>query len=134
MRIVLDTSAAIVIVLEKPGWEALDKAVQEAEWVEAPDLLVAEAANVFWKHYKFGGLSKEKCEKAMERAVGLADELIPGSSLYREAFSMACLAQKPAYDMFFLVLARRNNATLVSADKELLAFAAKHDVNVLRQK
>jgi hypothetical protein len=44
---------------------------------------------------------------------------------------MAAAGQRPAYDMFFLVLARRNNAILASLDKSLLAFAARHDVKVL---
>lgn len=131
MRIVLDTSAAVGIVMRSPGWESFEKTVREAEWVESPDLLIAEAANTCWKYFKHGNLSLETCEKALESVVALPDEFVPSSELYREAFAMAAIAQKPAYDMFFLVLARRNSAVLVSADKALVAFAAKHDVKTL---
>lgn len=131
MRLVLDTSGAIGIVMRSPGWEALEKAVREAEWVEAPDLLIAEATNVCWKYHKHGNLSLDTCEKALEQAIALPDEFVPTAGLYREAFALAAAGQRPAYAMFFLALARRNNATLVSLDKGLLAFAAKHDVKTL---
>ncbi len=131
MRLVLDTSAAIGLVMRSPGWERIEKAVAEAEWIEAPDLLIAEASNACWKYHKHGGLSVEKCERVLEDAIAIPDEFVPASDLHREAFAMAVAGQRPAYDMFFLVLARRNNATLASLDKSLLAFAAKHDVKVL---
>ena len=131
MRIVLDTSAALGIVMHAPGWEAQEKAVREAEWIEAPDLFVPEATNVCWKYHKQGNLSLENCEKALERAIALPDEFVPASGLYREAFALAAAGQRPAYAMFFLALARRNNAILVSLDKSLLAFAVKHDVKTL---
>ena len=73
----------------------------------------------------------ENCEKALEQAIAMPDEFVPASDLYREAFAMAIAGQRPAYDMFFLVLARRNNAVLASLDKGLLTFAAKHDVKIL---
>lgn len=131
MRLVLDTSAAIGMVMRSPGWEAIEKAVGEAEWIEAPDLLVAEASNACRKYHQHGKVSLENCERALEQAIAFPDEFVPASELYREAFAMAASGQRPAYDMFFLVLARRNNATLASLDKSLLAFAAKHDVKVL---
>ncbi|MDQ3001114.1 MAG: type II toxin-antitoxin system VapC family toxin [Fibrobacterota bacterium] len=113
------------------GWEANEKAVREAEWVEAPDLMIAESANVCWKYHMHGNQSLENCEKALEQAIALPDEFVPASGLYREAFALAAAGQRPAYDMFFLALARRNNAVLISLDKGLLAFAAKHDVKIL---
>ena len=131
MRIVLDTSAAMGIIMRAQSWELYEKTVREADWVEAPDLFVSEAANTCWKYFKLGNLSLEACEKALERAVGLPDEFVPSTELHREAFAMAISGQRSAYDMFFLVLARRNNAVLVSADKGLLSFAAKHDVKTL---
>jgi predicted nucleic acid-binding protein len=83
------------------------------------------------KYYRHGKVSLENCERALEQTISFPDEFVPASDLYREAFAMAAAGQRPAYDMFFLVLARRNNATLVSLDKSLLKFAAKHDVKVL---
>ena len=131
MMLVLDTTAAVGLAMRSSGWERIEKAVAEAEWIEAPDLLIAEAANACWKYHKHAGLSREKCERILEEAVAIPDEFVPAIHLHREAFAMAVTGQRPAYDMFFLVLARRNNATLVSLDKSLLTFAAKHDVKVL---
>ena len=131
MRVVLDTSAAVGIVMRAPGWEVFEKIVAEADRVEAPDLLISEATNTFWKYFKMGNLSRDSCEQALERTLNLPDHFVSASELYQEALAMAMIGQRPAYDMFFLVLARRNNALLLSADKSLMTFAAKHDVKTL---
>jgi predicted nucleic acid-binding protein len=130
MRIVLDTSAAIRIARRDSGYERLKEAVEKAEWVEAPELFVAEATNVCWKYHVLGHLSLEHAETALDETISMVDEFVPCATLYREAFAMAVRGQKAAYDMFYLALARRNNASLLSADAKLLAFAAKHDVKV----
>jgi predicted nucleic acid-binding protein len=44
------------------GWEVIESAVSEAEWVEAPDLFIAEVANTCWKYHKHGNMSLENCE------------------------------------------------------------------------
>ena len=134
MRLVLDTSAAVCVVRRAPGWEDFDKVIQAAEWVESPDLFIAEAANVFWKFHGFGKLSVENVEAALEQAVSIPDEFTPCAGLYREALALAITGQRPAYDMFFLALARRNNAVLLSADRGLLDFAKKHDVKTFTSK
>jgi predicted nucleic acid-binding protein len=128
VRSVLDTSAAVIIALKKPGWELLQNFLEESDWVETPDLLIPETANAVWKHHKFGRLGLEACELVLESSMGMPDEFVPTRELCKEAFALAAKAGRPAYDMFFLVLARRNLSTLVSADKQLLDFSAKHDV------
>lgn len=130
MTIVLDASAAIGYALKRKGWEAIARALDQAALVETPELFVPEVSNGLWREHFHGGMGMEEAEKALERIVDLPDEYVPGVLLYREAFAWAALAEKPAYDMYYLVLARRYNATLVSMDKKLLAFAVKHDVRV----
>lgn len=132
MRVVLDTSAAMDIILHAPGGERYSRALEEAEWIEAPDIYIAEAANVCWKRNRNGELGSKDCEAALEHALALPNIFVPALELYREAFSLAVNSQRAVYDMFFLALARRQGATLLSADKGLLAFAAKHDVKTLK--
>lgn len=131
MIVVLDTSAAILFVLQRSGWENIRNLLEKADWIETPDLYVAEAANAIWKEHRFGSMGKEESEKALDRIVGIPDQFVSGKELYREAFALSALAGRPAYDMFFLVLARRHNAVLASMDRNLLSFAAKQDVKIL---
>lgn len=128
MRVVLDTSAALNLVRRAQGWELIQKFIEQADWIESPDLFISEATNFIWKYFKAGHLSMAAAEEALEQSIEIPDEIVPCRSLYREAFALAAAGQRPAYDMFFLALARRNNSVLVSMDKGLLAFAANHDV------
>jgi predicted nucleic acid-binding protein len=127
---ILDPSAALGIVMQDPGWEESGKAAGNAEWILAPDLLVAEAANACWKYAHRGILAQGECERILDQALALPDEFVPMLDLRREAFALAAAGRRPAYDMFYVVLARRNNATLLTFDKGLAEFAAAQGVNV----
>ncbi|WP_168442731.1 type II toxin-antitoxin system VapC family toxin [Pontiella desulfatans] len=96
----------------------------------APDLFASEVANVFWKYHAFQNMPMEHAEAAMELALELPDSLADVRELYTEAFAMACRTRHPVYDMLYLVLARRNNALLLTRDGALKMLAAKHDVRV----
>ncbi|MDF7798835.1 type II toxin-antitoxin system VapC family toxin [Pontiellaceae bacterium B1224] len=130
MKVVLDTSAAVDLVLHSSEREAEHKLLAEAKWVIAPTLYISEVANVFWKYHAFQNMPMEQAESAMELALELPDSLTDVRELYTEAFAMACRTRHPVYDMLYLVLARRNNALLLTRDRALKALAAKHDVRV----
>ena len=51
--------------------------------------------------------------------------------LYRESFKLGCMLDHSVYDMIYLVLARRNNATLLTMDQRLVASAEKAGVNTV---
>ena len=131
MIIVLDTSAAIEIVLQREHAIYLGKSVAEADWTIAPSLFIPEVTNVFWKYYLFKDMPLELCEQAIESAVLLPDEYISEKELYKEAFTLGCLTQKPTYDMYFLVLARRNNGYLMTMDISLKEVAKKNSIRLI---
>ena len=120
MNVVLDPSAAAEIVLRRPSSGPLERLVAEAEWVRTPDLYVPETTNLFWKRASFAHVPRERCEAALRHAVRLPDELVPTDALYEEVFSLACRANHPAYDWFYLVLARRHGAVLATMDRKLV--------------
>ena len=119
MIAVLDTSAAVRVVVDPGGAEAFTKTLGDAEYVLAPELMIAELANTFWKYLRAGSLSRSATERGFQTALELVDEFSPPSPLCVEAFELVALAGRPAYDMFFLVLARRNGAVLLTADQDL---------------
>jgi predicted nucleic acid-binding protein len=128
MIVVLDVSAAAEILLHRAEAARLGRCVEEAEWVLAPALYTAELCNVFWKYHEFHSLSRETSEQAITQGMALPDTFSDDRELQREAFAMACLCRRPVYDMFYLVLARRHSASLLTMDKSLRALARKHDV------
>ena len=124
----MDTSAAIEFVLNKENSSALGNLFTEADWILAPTLYCSEITNVLWKYVEFNNVSIAECEHALSKALELPDEYIADRELAQEAFSMACFTKNPSYDMFFLILARRNSAMLVTMDNKLKKLAKKFSI------
>jgi predicted nucleic acid-binding protein len=131
MIAVLDASAAIEVVLQREQSEKFTSCIAAADWVIAPTLFIAEVSNVFYKYQKLADFPFAVCEKGIEQAIILPDDFINEGDLYREAFKLACDLNHSVYDMLYLTVARRNNATLLSLDKELLKIARKCSVNII---
>ena len=132
MIAVLDASAAIEIVFQRKSAEKLSKIILEANWVIAPTLLISEVTNTIWKYQKFTDLPYRSCEKLLELALVIPDDFINEMDLYREAFKLSCTLNQPIYNMLYLVVARRNNATLLTPDKKLIKAAIKCSVDIVQ--
>ena len=131
MIIILDTSAAVEIVLQREHAIYFGEKVAEADWIITPSLFIPEVTNVFWKYYLFNDMPLEQCEQAIENAVAIPDEYISEKELYKEAFTLGCFTQKPTYDMYFVVLARRNNGYLMTMDASLKKVAKKNSIRLI---
>jgi predicted nucleic acid-binding protein len=130
VRIVLDASAAIEIALDGAKASQLTRTLKEADEVLAPDLLVCEVTNTIWKYHRFGNLDLSSCDLAIDFGLGLVDALVSSKELYREAFLLARTARKPAYDMFYLALCRREDATLLTLDDALKKEALRQGIRL----
>ena len=131
MIVVLDTSAAVEVVLQRKFSDKFAQALVDADLVLSPTLLIAETSNVFWKYQKFAELPFSTCEKLIEQTILLPDEYVNERELNIEAFKLACELNHSVYDALFLVLARRNNAQLLTMDKKLMLAADKIGVTHL---
>ena len=131
MRLVLDATAAVATVMNRGKARAFAGALESADEVLAPDLLVAELVNTIWKYHQFENLSLDTCERWLESALQLVDTLVPCSQIYRETFLLARTTRRPAYDTFYLALARREDASLLTADNTLKREAERQGIRVL---
>jgi predicted nucleic acid-binding protein len=131
MNIVLDASAAVGLVLDLPGTELFTAPLEQAALVTSPDLFIAEVGNALWKYRKADLLPMVRCELAFEQALSLPDRIEPSSTLHLEAFALACRHLQPVYDTLYLVLARRNNAVLLTLDRRLAALAGQLEIEVV---
>jgi predicted nucleic acid-binding protein len=131
LRVVLDANAAIEVALEGKAARSLSATLFQSEEVIAPELLIPEIVNAIWKYHQFAEFDLGKCEKILELAVGLVDRLISHREIYREAFALS-RAQKTraAYDMFYLALALREDAILLTLDGTLKKEARRAGVRV----
>ncbi len=78
-----------------------------------------------------GLIGAEKARAALSKLPERFDVLSPLLPLTEDAFEIAVSLNHPVYDCFYLALARRESAPLVTADKHLAATAqALPDVKV----
>ncbi len=131
MKLVIDASAAVEIAMDRGKSVNFVDQVNGANLVLAPDLIVAEIVNAIWKYHHFHELSTPDCDRAVEKSLALIDEIVPSLQLYREAFLLARSTRKPAYDMFYLALARQRSARLLSADAAMRKEAERQGIEVV---
>jgi predicted nucleic acid-binding protein len=130
MIIVLDASAAVEIALNKADSHRFRELLMQSELVLAPDIFPSEITNTFWKYALYSGLPGEKCEKGIDYCMDLVDDYINTRSLCREVFAESVKTKHPAYDLFYLILARRNNACILTKDKKMIEVARKLNIKV----
>lgn len=118
---VFDASVAVKIFLPVEDAGRAETAAHRYTIV-APELVVVEATNAFWKYVRKGMTSLEDCLIAVRNLSGFAD-LRPDRTLYPEALEIAAELDHPVYDCVYLALARRDKLPLLSADQRLLALA-----------
>lgn len=131
MIVVLDASAAVGVVLNKQNTEKIEKKLEEADYIIAPDIFVPEVVNAFWKYHQYEDLPLDKCEYFIDCAVNLVDDIIDSGTLYKEAFVLSCQVGHPIYDVLYLISARRHNSVLLSMDEKLKKIAKKQSIKIL---
>ncbi len=116
-RFVIDASVTIKWVIDEPGTEQALRLRRRR--LSAPDLLVAECANILWKKVGRDELSEVEAILAA-RLLQRADiELEPMRRLLEPAARLALALDHPAYDCIYLALAEALSCPMVTADKRL---------------
>ena len=123
MTLVLDVSAAVQIILKKERMWFFEETFRKASWVIAPELYISEITNVLWKYYKNKILTHQECLQYIEDGIELVDDFFSEKDMWKEVLSESIKNDHSAYDLFYAVLARRNDSILLSNDKELIKIA-----------
>jgi predicted nucleic acid-binding protein len=117
--LVIDASIAVKWVVEEQGTpEAL--ALRQKAKLIAPELLVAECANILWKKVKREELLKQESLLAARLLQGAEIELLPMRFLFEAATRMSIEIDHPAYDCLYLALAVEKECPFVTANERFL--------------
>lgn len=116
---VLDASAVIRLICADPSATPWAKILVEAPLVMAPELMLTEVTNTLWRLQRANRLASLDPQRLLADARELADEVVPDRQLHAEALALACHLDHPVYDCLYLALARREAATLITADRRL---------------
>lgn len=132
MRLVLDASAAVRIVMRTDGADALLEPVSTATVVAAPSLYASEVANSLWKYVKAGSLEVDKALERFEETSNLIDDFTPDWELTTEALTEATRYRPPVYDLLYAVLARRTGCAVLTMDKRLRTLLGQMGIGAIQ--
>jgi predicted nucleic acid-binding protein len=130
-KLIVDASVAVRWFVPALAWQSATALLSTDDTFSAPELILAEAANAFWKSSRAGCMMPAEMQRAVTQLPSFFEELAPLRVLADEAVELSLGLNHPVYDCFYLALARRERAPLVTADKRLAAAAqALPDVEV----
>ncbi len=133
MIVVLDASAAIEIVLNKESATFFKEVLLNSDLVIAPDTFPSEVTNVFWKYAHYSHIDQETCKKGIDYCLDLIDDYIDTKSICREVFFESINKAHSSYDIFYLVVARRHNASVMTKDKKMKSIAQELNLKIIEE-
>ena len=119
IRLVIDASIAVKWVVEEHDTSAALALRRRARLI-APDLLIAECANILWKKAQRAELSSAEAGLAARLLQAAEIELSPMRPLLEDATRMAIELGHPAYDCLYMALAVAQDCRFVTADERFL--------------
>lgn len=119
MRLVVDASVAVKWFLPEKLSEAADALLMGGHTISAPDLLLVEAANTFWKKTRLGEMDPAHGDEALAALTAGAIDIRPTTPLLPRALAVARDIAHPVYDCVYLAAAEAWGAVLVTADERL---------------
>lgn len=117
--LVIDASIAVKWVVEEEGTEAA-LGLRSAFRFLAPELLVAECANILWKKVQRRELLSDEAIMASRLLERAGIDFVPMRGMLEQATDLAIALSHPAYDCVYLAVARQRKARFVTADQRLL--------------
>jgi predicted nucleic acid-binding protein len=117
--LVVDASIAIKWVVEEDRTD-LALALRQRARLIAPDLIVAECANILWKKVQRKELSKDEAIIAARLLQSAEVEFVSSRALMESATQLAIQLDHPAYDCLYLALAMESECRFVTADERLV--------------
>jgi predicted nucleic acid-binding protein len=131
VTLVVDASVAAKWVLPQEHSSPAN-ALRDEDGLIAPALISAEIASAIWKAVRRGTVPQAEAAAALKAGLTPFEALVADEILCARALTLAIELNHPIYDCFYLALAERENAPLVTADETMLAAARKAKITVRR--
>ena len=120
MKLTIDTSVAVKLVLFEEGSDRALNLVGSDAVLLAPELIHVEMAGALWANVLSKRLQPEQAQLLNSRWQGLFGQFYPVADLAEDALRFALETGHAVYDCFFLALAMQQDAPLVTADARFL--------------
>ncbi len=129
--IVIDANAALAVAMGLDVGDALMMLRSYDEKIIAPSLVKAEVAHALTKYVRGGYLETGEAVACGRDALLLVDEFIDDGSLWVEAVSESIRLGHSSYDLFYLLLARRECAVLFTLDRKLQRLCERERISCI---
>jgi predicted nucleic acid-binding protein len=116
---VVDASVVAAAFFRESHHDAAKAILASSLTLRAPELLLAEVANVVWRRYTRGELAAMEAEALLADVMLLPIEYTPTAALVSLALPLALRTGRTVYDCLYLALAVRHRAVLVTGDQRL---------------
>ncbi|MBM4425201.1 MAG: type II toxin-antitoxin system VapC family toxin [Chloroflexi bacterium] len=134
---VVDANVALKLFFVQPLSDQADALFQHLEAdsrarFHVPDFFYAECVSAFANYVRLAKYPATAAKQDIAELRGLALHVTPTADLATAAMEIALSHQVSGYDAFYVALADRVNAPLITADEKLVrATAGKHSVQAL---
>src|ERR1700733_15796583 len=119
--IVVDASMVVKWFVAEQGHASALQLLDPTHVLIAPDLVFPETANVLWKKFRRGELSREQCARACSALPEFFQGIVTSASLIAEAFELATQLNHSVCDCIYLACAKEHGAKLFTADTRLMS-------------
>jgi predicted nucleic acid-binding protein len=127
MKIILDNSAALHVVLQSAHATSLMPLIESASEVFSPKFVQVELGSAVWKYIRWQAMPLDLALQHWEKAMGLIDQLIDDATLMPQALGLAAKHEHSVYDMLYVAAALQQGARLLTLDRKLKALATLID-------
>jgi predicted nucleic acid-binding protein len=118
-RLVVDANVAVKWVLPEEHSIAAARLLDERYELWAPDLIWAEAGNVFWKKWRQGEILAEEADVLLRDLPRYPIRILSSEAVLAVAWQIASTLTRSFYDSLYLALAADRACPLVTADRKL---------------
>ncbi|MFB3789471.1 MAG: type II toxin-antitoxin system VapC family toxin [bacterium] len=120
MNIIVDASVAVKWFFAEDQNEAADRLLADEYFVQAPDFLFLEVANILWKKWYRNEMNPLDDEETIAILFDAIERIIPTTLLIGKALRIAKELNHPVYDCIYLAAAQEYESCLITADFEFL--------------
>ncbi len=124
MDFIVDSSVVAKWVLNEPGGEKARELIASHIFLRAPDLIISELANIFWKKAIRGDLTSEEAVERFDNIlrdhIDVTVHLLPARIVTKRALQIALTTRRSAYDCLYLAAAIQARCRLVTADERFV--------------
>jgi len=130
MSLIVDASVAVKWFADEPGSAKALALYEQEDDLIAPTLIIAEVGNALWKKRRKKLVTEEQVRLALDALPRSLGRLYDFADLTSAAADFALRFDHPIYDCFYIALAQRERAGLVTADARMEEIAKKARVDV----